>query len=290
MVIATGEEVPRGHSVRGRLAISEVAKGSINLEILTRCQQEARDGLYAQAMSGYIAWLAPRIESIRKGMAGEVHALRQDYFDEVQLAGATLHARTPGLRADLMIGWNYFLQFAQDVGAINEEEAESYRERADVGLKIMAQAQAAFQQAAEPVSQFLDLVRSAINAGRVHVASPAGNCPAENPDAWGWRKEDTREGPIWKPQGKRIGWVDGEDLYLDPENAYAEAQGLASAQNESIPISAKTMSKRLDEKKKLKTTDKGRGRLTIRKHLEHKRVEVWHMSAGEVLCTDEGSI
>src|SRR5262249_39945243 len=153
----------------------------------------------------------------------------------------------------LAIGWKYFLHFALDVGAITEQEVKDYQERAGVGLKVMAHAQAAHQQAAEPVSQFLALIRSAVNAGRAHLASPSGGNPAENPDAWGWRKEDSNEGPIWKPQGRRVGWVDGEDLYLDPESSYAEAQGLAGAQGESIPIGSKTMSKRLEEKKKLKT-------------------------------------
>jgi hypothetical protein len=276
LLIATGEDIPRGHSVRGRLGIIEISKGNITSENLARCQRDAADGQYAKTMSGYIQWLAPRIEDIRNGLGNEVRALREKYHDEEQ------HARTPGIRADLAIGWKYFLRFALDVGAISEQEAKDYQERADVGLKVMAQAQAAHQQAAEPVNQFLTLIRSAINAGRVHVASLAGTYPPENQGAWGWRKEDTNEGPIWKAQGRRIGWVDGDDLYLDPENSHAEAQKLAGDQGESIPVGSKTLSRRLHEKKKLKTTDPNRGRLVVRRDLEGKRIEVWHLCAQEV--------
>jgi hypothetical protein len=280
LLISTGEDIPRGHSVRGRMGIVEITKGNITSENLTRCQKDAARGLYTLAMSAYASWLASRIEAIRNGLRDEVRSLRERYYEEGQ------HARTPGIRADLAIGWKYVLHFALDVGAITEAEVKDYQERAGVGLKVMAQAQAAHQQAAEPVSQFLALIRSALNAGRAHVASPSGGYPAENPDAWGWRKEDSNEGPIWKPQGRRVGWVDGEDLYLDPESSHAEAQGLAGAQGESIPIGSKTLSKRLEEKQKLKTTERSRGKLTVRRLLEHKRIDVWHLPALEVLCVE----
>jgi hypothetical protein len=241
LVLSTGEDIPRGHSVRGRMGIVEVSKGDITSENLTRCQRDAAEGLYASAMSAYICWLAARYETIRNTLREEARSLRERYHDEEQ------HARTPGIRADLAIGWKYFLLFALDVDAISEQEAEDYRERAGVGLKIMARAQASHQQAAEPVSQFLSLLRGALASGRAHVAAPSGGYPFENPDAWGWRKEDTNEGPI----------------------------------------AGKTLSKRLEEKKKLKTTDKGRGKLTIRRILEHKRMDVWHLSALEVLCVEK---
>jgi hypothetical protein len=281
LLISTGEDIPRGHSVRGRMGIVEISKGDITSENLTRCQKDAAAGLYALAMSGYLWWLAPRIEAIRNGLGEEIRCLRERYYDENQ------HARTPGIRADLAIGWKYFLHFALDVGAISQQMLKDYQERVGVGLKVMAQAQAAHQQAAEPVSQFLALIRSALNAGRAYIASPSGSYPPENPDAWGWRREDSNEGPYWKPQGKCIGWVDGEDLYLDPENSFAEAQGLAGAQGESIPVGSKTLSKRLEENGKLKTTERNRGKLTVRRMLEHKRIEVWHLSALEVLCVEK---
>jgi hypothetical protein len=263
------------------MGIVEIAKSDITSEKLTKCQREATVGYYALAMSGYISWLAARYEEIRNSLRDEIRSLRERYQSESQ------HTRTPGIRADLALGWKYFLHFAQDVGAINDAEVEAYQERAGVGLKLMAQAQAAHQQAAEPVSQFLALIRSALASGRAHIASPSGGNPAETPDAWGWRKEDTHEGPYWKPQGRRIGWVEGEDLFLDPESSHAEAQRLAGEQGESLPIASKTLSKRLDEKKKLKTTDKGRGKLAVRRLLEHKRLDVWHLSALEVLCVEK---
>jgi hypothetical protein len=281
-VVATGEDMPRGHSLRGRLGTVEVSKGDINPEILTCCQRDAAEGKYARAMSAYIRWLAGKYEGTRSSLREGVRLLRERYLAEGQ-GDEGQHARTPGIRANLAIGWDYFLAFAADVGAITPEEAEGYMERAEDGLRAMARAQAAHLQAAEPVPLFQRLLCSALASGRAHVASTTGGRPDETPDAWGWRQEPTNSGLEWKPQGRRVGWVEGEDLFLDPDAAHAEVQRLAGDQGESFPIASKTLSKRLDEKKKLKTTERGRGKLTVRKVLEHRRMDVWHLSALEVL-------
>jgi hypothetical protein len=280
LVLSTGEELPRGHSVRGRMGIVELARGDIAPERLSRCQLDAAAGKYRLAMSGYVRWLAKRYEHVLATIRQQTLDLRRRYHDADQ------HARTPGIRADLALGWDYLLRFAQDAQAVTAQEAADYRERAEVGLRLMAQAQAAHQQAAEPVALFVSLLRSAVASGRAHAASPLGLQPADRPEAWGWRKEDGRDGPAWKPQGRRVGWVDSADLFLDPEASHAEVQRFAGEQGESFPIASKTLSKRLDEKKKLKAADRARGRLTVRKTVESRRMDVWHLDAAEVLGTD----
>src|ERR1019366_2498974 len=53
LILSTGEEIPRGHSVRARLLITEIAKGSIDGGDLRSCQQDASAGLYAESMGGF---------------------------------------------------------------------------------------------------------------------------------------------------------------------------------------------------------------------------------------------
>src|SRR5262249_3025680 len=158
---------------------------------------------------------------------------------------------------------------------INVEEAEAYRERAGAGLTVMGQAQAEHQQAAEPTAHFLRLLCSAISSGRAHVASTAGGEP-ERPAACGWRGHATARGETaylgWKPQGRRVGWVTGGALYLDPDASFAEAQQLAVDQGESLPVTSRTLGKRLHERKLLKSTEEGRGKLRCRRTVEGKRV------------------
>jgi hypothetical protein len=261
----------------------EVTPGCITSEKLTACQHDAAQGLYALAMSAFIAWLAGRYEAVREAVVTEAAALRAQFHSEGQ------HARTPAIRAELTLGWRSFLKFAAESGALGEEEAKSIRLRAECGLLYMAEAQAEHQQAAEPVNHFLSLLRSAIASGRCHIASPEGARPAELPEAWGWRRESGFNSTEWNPQGKRVGWVDAKYLYLDPDAAHAEAQKLATEQGESIPIGAKTLSKRLDEKGKLLLTDKSRGGLTVRKTLEHKRMNVWCISRHEGLSPEKST-
>jgi hypothetical protein len=63
LILSTGEDVPRGQSLRARMLILELASGALDWSKLTKCQQEAASGLYAQAMSGLL--LTARLPSAR---------------------------------------------------------------------------------------------------------------------------------------------------------------------------------------------------------------------------------
>jgi hypothetical protein len=71
LILSTGEEIPRGHSVRARLLILEIAKGEVQPGKLSACQRDAQAGLYAEAMGalqgGGIA-RARRIFTVRHGL------------------------------------------------------------------------------------------------------------------------------------------------------------------------------------------------------------------------------
>jgi hypothetical protein len=81
-----------------------------------------------------------------------------------------------------------------------------------------------------------------------------------------------------QPQGKRVGWIDGDDLYLEPDAAHAEAQKLAMEQGDSLPVTPQTLRRRLREKGLLRTTDERRQKLTVRRTLQDERREVLHLS------------
>src|SRR5262249_5061735 len=136
LFLSTGEETPKGHSVRGRLGIVEVAHGEIKTDALTRGQQAARTGLYAAALSAYPRWLAARYEGVRDETRAILDRLRGDHRSE------EAHRRTPGILADLSLGWHYFLRFAVESGAIAEGEARDHHERARAGLLAMGRQQA----------------------------------------------------------------------------------------------------------------------------------------------------
>src|SRR5262249_24349042 len=91
-------------------------------------------------------------------------------------------------------------------------------------------------------------------------------------------------------QGKRIGWVDGTDLYLQPDAAFAEAQGLARDQGEALPVAPRTLWKRLREKGALASWDEKRMRNPGRRTLEgRKDRDVLHLPADALSTCSEPS-
>jgi hypothetical protein len=84
-------------------------------------------------------------------------------------------------------------------------------------------------------------------------------------------------------QGRRVGWVEGDAVSLDPESSHAEAQRLAGEQNDSLAISCQTLAKRLRERGYLTCIDQERDRLTIRKTCQGARRQVWQLSASVFL-------
>jgi hypothetical protein len=76
LILSTGEDIPRGHSLRARLLVVEVGAEDVNFERLTACQQNAAAGLYARAMAVYLKWLAPQFEAIKARLKTEAELLR----------------------------------------------------------------------------------------------------------------------------------------------------------------------------------------------------------------------
>jgi hypothetical protein len=274
LVLSTGEDVPRGQSLRARLLALELAPGELDWSRLTACQQQAAAGRYAGALAGYVRWLAPRYAGVRDGLRAEVAALR----DRISSEG--LHARTPGIVADLAVGWRHWLDYALAVGAVDAAERETLDHRVWAALREAGANQAGYLAAAEPSGHFLRLLAGTLASGRAHCAGPSGNCPPAG-EAWGWRNIGDR----WEPRGRRVGWIDGVDLYLEPEAAFAEVQELARHQGDSLAVSPRTLWRRLREGGLLASWDEPRQRHTVRRRLGgHERRDVLHLRA-DVLST-----
>jgi hypothetical protein len=273
VILSTGEDIPGGQSLRARVAIIEISPGDIDAAQLTICQAEAR--LYAGATAGFLQWCAARLDSLRENIKQRFQQLRS------LAATSRSHRRTPSLVADLFLGFEVFIEFAHDVGALTDSAVIAYRERAWRALGTWAVVQVKFQHQSEPTSRFLELLSSAISAGRAHVASKAGTTP-EDASAWGWRSQEFGSGENfrieWREQGDCVGWLDDDALYLEPDASFKAAQGMAADGN-SISISRHTLGKRLKERNLLASTDQARETLTVRRTLQGHKHEVWHLLA-----------
>ena len=150
-------------------------------ELLTRCQDDARAGRYAQAMTGYLMWVAARYDDLIQSRPKRIQELRAQ-----ATASPDQHRRTPDIVADLAYGLEAFVNFAREIGALSAPEAEALWHRGWTALGQAAAAQAEHVGSAEPARRFLELLASALASGRAHVTADYGQEPA-NAATWGWR-------------------------------------------------------------------------------------------------------
>ena len=73
---------------------------------------------------------------------------------------------------------------------------------------------------------FLPYEEAAWRGGISARETSPGRAPPEDAGSWGWRSEPSAESVLsqFRPQGDRIGWIEGTDVYLEPEAAFAACQ------------------------------------------------------------------
>jgi hypothetical protein len=270
LIVSTGEDVPRGQSIRARLLACELGPHDLNWPAVTAAQADAAEGLAAQALSGFLRWIAPRRDALQEQLRERLPELRE------RAAGSATHRRTPEIVANLASGWTFFLSFAQSAEAITEQESNELWSRAWSALGRAVAAQAHHQRGGEPAQRFLELLGSSIASGRAHLAGTDGGRPLVDGGAWGWRNHQGE----WEPKGERVGWLaEGDQVYLDPDASYAAAQRLGQEVGDRLSLTPQTLRKRLKERGVLASVDTGRQVLTVRRILEGQRREVLHLSS-----------
>jgi hypothetical protein len=246
LILSTGEDIPRGQSLRARMLILEVAPGILRWDVLTACQADAEAGIYAQALAGYLHWLAPRYSEVTQGMPAALRALRQQALQEG-------HRRTPEIVAHVALGMQSLLAYAHDCGALTLNECRTYWARTWHALTEVAAVQQEHQAADDPVERFRALLSATFTAGLAHVADArTRTSPPALPEHWGWRSHEQGFGEmatiVYQPLGACIGWCHGDRLYLDPDVAFSVVQRLAESQQAPLPMTQQTLWKRLHER------------------------------------------
>lgn len=260
-VLSTGEEQPRGQSLRARTLPLGLRVGETDWDALTVAQGDAAGGVYAAGMAAYLRWLAPRLDDLRAERPQRLAALRSEATRE------SAHRRTATAVASLAWGWEVWLRFAVDYSAVTQEEADALRSRGWASLLEAGVAAEASVGETDPAKRFLDLLSSAVGRGLAHVATRKGGCPAREPEAWGWRLREHAQVDV----GQRIGWVEGDDLWLDPEASYA----VARAAGEGLALDGEALRDRLGEAGHLVTQEAGRR--TVRVRVEGRQRRVLHL-------------
>jgi hypothetical protein len=276
LVVATGEDVPQGHSLRARMTITELEDEVIGTVAASGAQKLAADGVYSLAMAGYVRYLASRyddLDDFPQAVKDILASARGELTREDQ------HRRVPEAIASLLGGWGVWLEYAEAIGAITaKEHAETYDDVRKTLLAVGA-AQADYHRAADPVLIYGQALGAAVVAGAAHLADAvSGGAPRTGQHrSWGWSEAAAGQIPDLRPNGKCVGWVSSEgDVYLDSVAAYVMACEYAGKAGVPLTQGRVTISKRLHKAGLLVTTD-GRN-LQPKKDVLGQRPRVLHVN------------
>ncbi len=250
---------------------------------LLEAQKDARNGLYAQAMAGYIEWLAPRIEAIQAQLADIVAEERE----KLCIDG---HARSSDNTANLLLGMKCFLQYAYEIGTITAEEARAYLLRCKNALIRIAEEASREDREEKQSEQWRKLIESALINKSAYLVGPDGEYPGLE---YGWEQSVRiveqdgvpENDETFRAKGKQIGWIEGDDIYLNPKAAYDVAKALGSS---DLVTLESTLRKFLHQDGLLASTDldKKRPTITVRRRLQKSQKDVLHIKRSTLFPSD----
>jgi hypothetical protein len=261
-VLTSGEDLPRGHSLGARILVVPVSPGDVNIERLGAAQRLAREGVLAQAMSGYVQWIAQHDAALQQMVPERFDRLRT----EAQREG--VHLRLPATEAHLLVGWEVFLTFALECGAIRGAELQAYAERAEAALRVAATRTQAHLATQDLAQRFVSLLSAALSTGVMHLTNRDDGAPLDAA-RWGWRARQVGEDlQVWETKGTHVGWLDEGVVYLEPTACYSAVQSYAQRSGSALGAQEPALWKALRARGLLVAHDPDRN--TTRKTLGHK--------------------
>ena len=276
-ILTSAEDVPPSiGSLRARVMVDEISPGSVDVTALSEAQKQATAGTFAQAMAGFVQWLATKYDA-DPGLPAALATQRDEYRDLAQAAGQ--HPRVPLNIASLALGWRQFLTYAADTGAISEEEAAEYWNRAWKALAETGAAQERYRRDADPMSRYLGAISALIASRRAYLAAPDNTPPGPKPERWGWTFDVVRAAYAPAPGALLIGWTDGGedgDLYLHPDTVYNAAKRFAEDGGAPLGVSKRAIHNDLKTRGLLASTS-APDRHTQKKNVGGKQRDVLHL-------------
>jgi hypothetical protein len=193
LVLSTGESLPVGHSINARLVAVEIDRASLDLDAVTRLQNQRHR--LPHAMRAFVDWLRVRIPELRTTLPARREALRAIFG---RLGG---HLRQGDALAHVYIGVELFARFAQDSGALTADESARLLAVARDTLLATGDSQAASLALADSAERFIEALSTLMAQRRVYVDAASTTPPLG---------------------AKMIGFCVGTSAFVLPEAAYHE--------------------------------------------------------------------
>lgn len=224
--IMTGEDLPKvDESGLARYYLVDMRPNDVRRERLDSAQANARNGLLAGAMRGYIEWLAPQVEALPEALA----QLFARYRAEASTEGEA-HPRLASATAHLLTGYTFMLRYHVAHDLLAPEEARAMLEQGGRAIYENIFRQRETMRAENPVTLFLEALENLEASGALTFV------PVE-------RKEID---PNYREYALG-GYTDSTHYYLLPGNVYAAVQELFRKQGGMFPISKNKLWQRLEE-------------------------------------------
>ena len=306
LLLCTGESLPRGQSLNARYLTIEIDEAEIldpenpiKMERIDSCQFSAQHGYYARTLAAFLESVAPDYER----QVAFMHSRKKDFRDSFREEG--IHPRSVDIAADLLAGFDMFLQFACYAGAIREQEGESLFQRCLAALQELLAQQRELLFSEDPVTRYLELLGSALRTGRAHLKfldpDEKPSDAAGSPTLWGYTDkilfverssdpnhatgdagtevdEEPKRVPV--PRGEQVGWKEYDNLYIDPETSLALVNRFARQLSvPEVTLTKTVLGKRLKDRGLLVHHDEDRN--LLRRWIEGARQSVFHMKTYE---------
>ena len=250
VILSTGESPPRTHSTRNRVVCVELGeRPTPDLEPL---MARAAAGELARGMAAFVQWYAPRWA----GNVSRLDALERAAALRWNL-GVTDHAA--GLFGALALGAELLFAWLSESG-VSATDVARHEARAREALAAVAREHGEGVEAENPARRFIPLLTEAFVAGEAHVKAlrPDGRADAipPDPDAWGWRVD----GDGARHQGKGVGWMRDEEVYIDPGVALDVVRARALREGNPFALDRTGLARDLHAAGLLARTDVGKAR------------------------------
>ena len=243
LVISTGEQLPEGQSLVARCVSIEISKPDVDLERLSRAQDNR--AIYRDAMAGYIQWLSDQWQHLESTMPARWRELRAKAKNDTQ------HRRVPEALASLYLGFDLGVSYAVHVGALGAYQANELRDEGwDIMLGIAEHQQKNIEEQ-RPTVRFLTVINELIAQGAARL--------------------NQLDHPNVRADNELLGWQDRRYLYLLPSVSYHCVARFEREQGRNFGIRENALRKALVEDGIL-VADAGHHTASVRIARERRRV------------------
>jgi hypothetical protein len=197
----TGETPPTIESSIARNIITRLKKGDINIDVLSKAQDDARTGKWARLNASYNQWNAPQMEELNETIPALHDTLLHD--DEITQLFGGRHSRTAPALISMYAGFDHLMKFGVAIKAQTEEQADARRALCKAAFYKLAKEQTPYLESSDPLLRVIEMTQTALITGKAYVNDHQdAHLMTKDRHAWGYVDN---ENPL--KNADRIGWL-----------------------------------------------------------------------------------